>query len=94
MANLVDSNNKEIPYRQSVAEELREWLLNAQRVWNKDMTTDLEIMLDSLERQAKQYTQAKEEERIRIREQQDVDDAEFVHLSTSDTELQSEWEKV
>lgn len=94
MVDIKDSDNREVAYKQSVAEDLREWLSEAQKLWNRDMMTDLEIMLDGLEQLAEKYRQARQEERIRIQKQEELDDAEFVIISQDVTDIQDDWEEI
>lgn len=94
MVDIKDSDNREVAYKQSVAEDLREWLSEAQKLWNRDMMTDLEIMLDGMEQLAEKYRQARQEERIRIQKQEELDDAEFVIISQDVTDIQDDWEEI
>lgn len=95
MGDLINSDDgKEIPYRQPVAEKLRHWLNEAQKLWNMDLTTDLDSMLDGLEKTAEEYKMAKEEERDWIKQQEELADAEFVLLVADDEDLDSPWEMV
>ncbi|CAN8104276.1 unnamed protein product [Discula destructiva] len=59
-------------YRPAVAEELLNWLRQAQTHWDADAISDFELLLHKLKKQATETKRRKEEDRAKIHEKERI----------------------